>query len=206
MIKSMETMQNNFVVGKDTKLMMSKKEIRKEILRARDGLSEEERKRGAFLITERLLGHQWYYGSHKILAYAAFGSELSLDMLIEESIKNGKEVYLPRIEGEEMYFYPVKDLNELVSGYKGIREPELNASLRYQYNEEEAESTLLIMPGVAFDIYRDRLGYGKGFYDRFLADKPGLQLRSIAVAHKVQLLEEIPHEETDIRPYQVLTV
>lgn len=186
--------------------MMSKKEIRKEILRARDGLSEEERKRGAFLITERLLGHQWYYGSHKILAYAAFGSELNLDMLIEESIKNGKEVYLPRIEGAEMYFYPVKDLDELVSGYKGIREPELNASLRYQYDEEEAESTLLIMPGVAFDIYRNRLGYGKGFYDRFLADKPVLQLRSIAVAHKVQMLEEIPHEERDIRPYQVLTV
>ncbi len=206
MIKSMEPMQNSFVAGKDTKLMMSKKEIRKEILRARDGLSEEERKRGAFLITERLLGHQWYYGSHKILAYAAFGSELNLDMLIEESIKNGKEVYLPRIEGEEMYFYLVKDLDDLVSGYRGIREPELNASLRYQYDEEEAESTLLIMPGVAFDIYRNRLGYGKGFYDRFLADKPVLQLRSIAVAHKVQLLEEIPHEETDIRPYQVLTV
>ena len=72
--------------------------------------------------------------------------------------------------------------------------------------EIRADKTLLLMPGVAFDRYRNRIGYGKGFYDRFLAEFPELCLRSIAVGYQCQLLEELPSEETDIRPCQVICV
>ncbi|MBR3769515.1 MAG: 5-formyltetrahydrofolate cyclo-ligase [Lachnospiraceae bacterium] len=185
--------------------MKDKKEIRKEILALRNALSDEEHKRGDFLITERLLGHQWFYNSSKILAYAAYGSELSLDELIIEALRLGKEVYIPRVEEGGMNFYRIFDLKYLTEGYKGIREPQINDELRYNYISGD-EDVLLIMPGVAFDYMKNRIGYGKGYYDRFLDDKPDLQLRSIAVGFKEQLVEELPYDETDIRPYQVLIV
>ena len=90
--------------------MKAKKEIRKEMLTLRNVLSDEERKRGDFLITERLLGHQWFYKSSKILAYAAYDSELSLDELIIEALRLGKEVYVPCIEENRMNFYRIFDL------------------------------------------------------------------------------------------------
>lgn len=196
MIKSMETRNPN---------PLDKKSIRKAVLTQRDSLTPQEQQRGEVLITERLLGHQWYYASEVILAYAAFGSELSLDMLIEEALKAGKLVYLPRIIGEEMHFLRIASLKDLQPGYKGIREPEITAQ-KYEYTEEQAERTLILMPGVAFDVHRNRIGYGKGFYDRFLSDKPALQLRSIGVAHQCQVLEQVPSVEGDIRPYQLLSV
>ena len=76
----------------------------------------------------------------------------------------------------------------------------------YAYSPDRAQRTLVLMPGVAFDPFRNRIGYGKGFYDRFLADKPQLQLRTIAVGYRCQMLEELPADHRDIRPYQVICV
>ena len=73
-------------------------------------------------------------------------------------------------------------------------------------NAETAEKILMLMPGVAFDKKRHRIGYGKGFYDRYLAGKEALQLRTIAVGFQCQMVEEIPAEELDIKPYQVICV
>ena len=63
---------------------------------------------------------------------------------------------------------------------------------------------MLLKPGAAFDGYRNRLGYGKGFYDNFLADKSALQFRTIAVGFQCQLVERIPEREGDIRPCQII--
>ena len=102
-----------------------------------------------------------------------------------------------------MQFYKIASLEELTEGYRGIPEPD-GSSEQYCYCEEEADHTLMIMPGVAFDPYRNRIGYGKGFYDRFLADKEALKIRTIAVGFQCQLVEEIPQDLNDIRPYQVI--
>lgn len=185
--------------------METKAEIRRSILKIRDTLTEEQRKRAAFLLTERILGHQWYYLSDVILCYVSYGSEISTIEIVQEALSAGKKVYVPRVEGSDMNFYRILDLAELVGGYKGIPEPSTSNEC-YKYSEQMAEKTLLLMPGVAFDGYRNRIGYGKGYYDRFLADKPDLQLRSIAVGFQCQMVEELPAEETDIRPYQVILV
>ena len=65
---------------------------------------------------------------------------------------------------------------------------------------------MMLMPGAVFDKMRNRIGYGKGFYDRFLADKENLQLRTIGVGFACQLVEELPSEAWDIKPYQVICV
>lgn len=184
---------------------MDKKELRRELLKKRDSLSPKEQERARVLITERLLGHQWFCGSDILLGFVSFGSEIGTGDLLEEARRKGKKVYVPRVEGEDMVFYRYEGAAELTEGYRGILEP-AGREERYAYDPEQAGRTLILMPGVGFDPFRNRLGYGKGFYDRFLSDKEGLQLRSIAIGHSCQMVERLPQEEHDVRPYQVLCV
>lgn len=181
--------------------------LRQKALKARDALSQEERRRGSLLITERILGHQWFYRSDVFLCFVSYGSEINTHELINEALRLGKRVYVPKVtnasEKAEMRFYRMTNMSELAEGYKGIPEP-TGLSEEYIYREAEAEQTLLLMPGAAFDGYRNRLGYGKGFYDRFLADKQALQFRTIAVGFQCQLVDKIPEREGDIRPCQVI--
>ena len=160
-------------------------------------------------MTERILGHQWFYRSDIFLCYASYGSEIDTYELINEAICRKKLVFLPKVtrvsEKPEICFYRVADLSELSPGYKGIPEPADNTR-EYVYDPADSERTLLLMPGVAFDRFRNRLGYGKGYYDGFLAKKDALCQRTIAVGFKCQLLEEIPPRTGDIRPYQVICV
>lgn len=191
--------------SREAEARAEKKALRGQILRERDALGEQERRRGAVLLTERILGHQWFYLSDTVLGFASFGSEIETDGILEEALRKGKALYLPRVEGEQMHFYRVYDLRELRAGYKGIREP-VGEAARYACDGAELGHTLMLMPGVAFDPYRNRLGYGKGFYDRFLADKPGLQLRTIGVGFSCQMTARVPAGEGDIGPYQVICV
>ena len=180
-----------------------KRQLRKEVLKRRDELTEEERKAAALKLADRIIGHQWFYRSDCLLIFASYGSEIDTSEIISEALRTGKRVYLPRVEGLEMQFYRIYSLEELTEGYRGIPEPD-GTSERYLYSENEADHTLMIMPGVAFDPYRHRIGYRKGFYDRFLEGKEALSLRTIAVGFWCQMVEEIPQEEKDIRPYQVI--
>lgn len=177
-------------------------------MRVRDGLPAEARERAVLLLTERILGHQWYYLAEHLLCFASFGSEIGTWEIIRDALGRGKNVYLPKVlsgQTPRMCFYRIMGLEELREGYGGILEPP-GDSAEYAYAPEETERTLMLMPGVAFDPCRNRLGYGKGFYDFFLADKPGLSLRAIAVGYKCQLVEELPASPTDVRPYQVICV
>ena len=185
-----------------------KKNIRRACLKARDSLSPAQRKRGDVLLTERILGHQWYYRAEYILCFVSFGSEISTWDILCTALEAGKKVYVPKVLREDtpkMCFCRIRSMEELTRGYRGIPEPR-DVSEVYVYTEDMAERTLLLMPGAAFDRYRNRLGYGKGFYDRYLADKPGLQLHTIAVGYLCQLTGELPVSDTDIRPSQVICV
>ena len=186
-------------------LQDAKKTLRRQVLQRREALTEQERKRGALMLTERILGHQWFYLSDVVLGFAGYGTEIDTDEILLECLRKGKQLYLPRVEGEEMQFYLMHSLEELTVGYKGIREPKGDTE-KYVYDATEAERTLMLMPGVAFDLTRGRMGYGKGFYDRFLVSKQELQLRTIGIGFACQMVEEVPCGEEDIRPYQVICV
>lgn len=184
---------------------IDKKHIRKEVLSARDMLPKEEREKAAILLTERICGHQWFYLSEFILAFVSYGSEIDTKDIIIEALKLGKKVYVPKVEGGDMNFYRIHNPEELVEGYKGIREP-VGDTECFVYHPMEADKVLMLMPGAVFDRNRNRLGYGKGFYDRYLSDKQELQLRTIGVCHKCQMVEELPTEEWDIKPCQIISV
>lgn len=180
-----------------------KRKIRKEVLSLRNNMSPEEQRAASLKIADRLIGHQWFYGSEILLIFTSFGSEIDTTEIINEALRMGKRVYVPRVEGEEMQFYRILSLKELSPGYKGIMEPD-GFSERYEYCPETMKSTLMIMPGVAFDPLKNRIGYGKGFYDRYLSDKAALVQRTVAIGFQCQLVEEIPFEERDIKPCQVI--
>ena len=96
-------------------------------------------------------------------------------------------------------FYRISIPGGIERGYKGILEPEGNTE-SYEYAPEEAANCLLLMPGSVFDPLGNRMGYGSGFYDRYLADREALRLRSIAVGFRCQQVESVPVEETDVKP------
>lgn len=184
---------------------VDKRQLRKNVLAARDGMAQEEREKAAVLLTERICGHQWFYLSDTVLAFVSYGSEIDTTEIIMEALRLGKKVYVPKVEGEDMNFYRIEDMSQLTEGYKGILEPD-GESECYEYREEDAKNSLMLMPGAVFDRMRNRIGYGKGFYDRFLATKPELQLHTIGVGYQCQMVEELPAEAWDIKPYQVICV
>lgn len=184
---------------------INKRDIRKGVLLARDALTALEQEGAGEALAKRIGAHPWFDMSDIILAFVSYGSEIDTKGIIREALTLGKKVFVPRVEGESMQFYRIKGMEELMEGYKGILEPS-GESERYLYQEDETGRTLLLMPGAVFDRKRNRIGYGKGYYDKFLADKPLLQLRTIGVCHKVQMLEAIPSEPWDIKPCEVIDI
>jgi 5-formyltetrahydrofolate cyclo-ligase len=126
-------------------------------------------------------------------AYFALGSEVRTDLIISEAIKLGKIIALPRVEGESISFYRYSDGN-LVKGQFGIMEPLPQAKVK--------AIDLLIVPGIAFDRRGYRLGYGKGYYDKFLSKITAV---SIGLAYSIQLVENLPHGSHDRRMNAIAT-
>ncbi len=182
-----------------------KRAIRRDVLAKRDALPEEQRKMADMAMADRIIGHQWFYGAEVLLAFVNYGSEIGTSEIIEEALSKEKKVFVPRIEGDEMFFYRITFMDQLKEGYKGIFEPDGTTEC-FDYEKYKERRMLLLMPGVAFDIYGNRMGYGKGFYDRFLKDKENLQTFSIAIGYKCQRVDFIPVEEHDLKPYQVILV
>lgn len=180
--------------------METKSKIRKEVLALRKEISENEREKSKILVSEKIIGHQWYYSSDTILLYKSYGSELDTDFIAEDAFKKGKKVYYPKVCGEVMEFYRVTSLDMLKSGYKGILEPE--ETEKFCCEEQNSKRVLMVMPGVAFDVLRNRIGYGKGYYDKYLSDKPSIY--TIAIGYACQMVDKIEANETDIRPMQVI--
>ena len=119
-----------------------KKALRREVLKRRDALSESEQQKACSLVTERLLEHVWYQEAEVVLGFASYGSEIRTDAILQEALHLGKNLYLPKIVGEEMCFFRINDLNELHTGYKGIREPQ---DVSEQFAGEQNKRVLMLM-------------------------------------------------------------
>lgn len=182
-----------------------KSRLRKEIIKKRDELPFPTRQMADTAMAERIIGHQWFYRAEVLLGFVNYGSEISTEEILEEALRKGKKLFLPKIVGAEMKFYHISDLDDLETGYKGIREPKGNTEC-FSYDDYKATRLLMLVPGVAFDVFGNRMGYGKGFYDRFLVNKEVLQTYSIGIGYLCQRVEILPIEETDIKPYQVILV
>ena len=153
-----------------------------------------------------LLQGPQYQHSTCILAYAALPGEFSVDQLIQQALEAGKKIFLPKSYPKDcsMEFHRLENhlpySQQIVCGSYGIREP-LSSLEKYQ----ESDKTLVLVPGLAFTRTGLRLGRGKGFYDRFLAQLNPEHCIFMGVCHHWQIVEQLPTEETDIRLDFLLT-
>jgi 5-formyltetrahydrofolate cyclo-ligase len=180
-----------------------KSEIRKQVLAQRDALSGAERKSLSARITARLIELDAYRRAGCVMAYVGFGGELDTTDFIADLLARGKNLVLPRVErgSRALGLHEVKDpARELEAGVWGIRQPRADLCPV----ASSSEIGFVLVPGVAFTARCERLGYGGGYYDRFirgLAHRPAL----IAAAFSLQVLPELPMSETDQRVDLVVT-
>jgi len=180
-----------------------KKELRKKVINERDQLTEKDIAGKSRLIGENLFRLQAYRNAEIIMYFISFGTEVDTRPMVEETIRQGKIALAPKPRPEERKMIPSRILdwdNDFIPGAYNILEPKEEA-LR-PYNPDQID--LLIVPGVAFDLKGNRLGYGGGYYDRFFALlKPGTPL--VALVFELQVVPEVPVEEWDRRVDVIVT-
>ena len=178
--------------------MCDKKTIRREMLGRRALLTDYERKKAEEAMLKELPQELLWKDARIVLSFASYGYEINTWGINELALKQEKRLYLPKTEGDRLLFFGVDDLKELKPGFKSIPEPSGTSEV-FDYKGTSLEKVVIIMPGAVFDQDGNRYGYGGGYYDRYLADKPILLENSIAIGYKCQLLPSIPVEDFDLK-------
>jgi len=180
---------------------MDKKELRKAILAERLALDEETVALASQVVCRKVLGIDAYEEAEDVCLYMPIRNEIDAMLLAEPAIEDGKRVWIPKViekgKGGVMKFNAYTGEDDIVTGAYDIRESSSEVFL------EPNEKTLIIMPGAVFTPWRDRIGYGGGYYDRFLDENP--QCRTIALCFDLQVVDEIPTEEFDMKPDYVVS-
>ena len=177
-------------------LNVDKKDLRKRLRKIRDAMPAEERERADRMIFERLLSLEGFCSASWIYSFVSFGSEPDTRELIRYCLNIGKKVAVPRIEKKEMNFYRIRSWDELAPGIWGIPEPKEGA-------EPADEPGFMLVPGLAFDRKGFRLGYGGGYYDRYLAGHDGFS--TAGTAYALQLVDNLPLGQYDLPVDRIIT-
>ena len=174
---------------------MNKEELRKKYLTIRKKILDRDKKNEA--ITKKVKELEIYKEANTIALYCSLPDEVNTDELIEDALNNHKVVLLPRTNDSDIVFSVIKSMNEpFLKGKFGVLEP-LNKEV---YKKDKID--LIIVPGVSFDREGNRLGYGKGYYDRYLT---GSNLKTIGICFSEQLTEHIPNDDNDIKIDVIVT-
>ena len=172
--------------------------IRKRMKQLRADMTRTERFEKSMQIFEQLITVPEFKRADKIYTYVSMDNEIDTIMLIDYSLSLEKRVFVPRVSGRDMEFYEISDISELSPGYMGIYEPDINGK-----EPDYSKSGFMCMPGLAFDRSYNRIGYVGGFYDRYLSVEN--KLYKAALAYEAQLLENIPAQDSDVRPDMIVT-
>ncbi len=179
---------------------MDKQTIRKELLVKRNSLSSKEYLEKSSIIQEKVITSRLFSECNVILAYSDFKNEVATSLIIRQALVLNKKLYLPKVEEAShdfvMNFYEINNLNDLQSGYFGISEPNIIEPNRFSYNANTDYKVLMIVPGVGFDKNCNRLGFGKGFYDRFLFGKTNII--TLGICYDFQIINSLPVTLNDV--------
>ncbi|MBQ6431913.1 MAG: 5-formyltetrahydrofolate cyclo-ligase [Oscillospiraceae bacterium] len=175
---------------------MDKETLRQEMRIKRQEMREEEIAAASDELAARLFAHPLYRAAKTLYVYLSANQEVRTEEIIRQARCDGKRVAAPRVCGSELRFFFLAEDTRLEAGSFGILEP---------VDAEEANdpTALVLLPGLAFDRSGYRLGYGGGFYDRFLARENAHP--TVALCYGFQLLDNLPHEPHDVTAAAVLT-
>ena len=169
---------------------MDKKELRKAIREKKRAMSAEEIEQKSQALTEAFLRSAAYQSAKTIYGYLPYNQEVRTVPMLEQALRDGKRVAVPKCYGDEMRFIYMVDLSAVEKGYAGIPEPIADEPVA------DDKTALVLMPGMAFDPQGHRIGYGGGFYDKFLAKEPDHP--TLALCYDFQVLPHLETEEFDI--------
>ena len=178
---------------------MDKKKLRDYFIEKRLKMSKDDKLIADNNIFERVINHDWFKESECILTYVSTKTEVDTRRLIEYSLGIEKTVAVPRcdVKGNMMKYYRINSFDDLEKSFFNILEPD-----RFCNEQLDFSNALCIVPGLSFDIKGYRLGYGRGYFDRFLNENP---VRSIGLCYKSFLVDKLPVEEFDKAVDAVLT-
>lgn len=177
---------------------IKKKDLRRTCSAVRDNMSEEEQKNKSNRIRNKFIDNFAFKSSKCVFIYIAYRSEVQTDKIIDFVIKQGGIACVPAVipKSTEMVAVQITcPTVDLAPGFKGIREP--LPELRRHCIIDAEDIDIAVIPGLAFDKNGGRIGYGGGYYDRFLQNDAPQALR-VGLAYKLQMVASIPMENHDI--------
>lgn len=169
---------------------MDKQTLRRQIRQQKKAMTEEQIISASVRLGEKLAASELYRQAQTIYGYLPYNQEVRTVPMLQRALDEGKRVAVPKCYGEDMRFIFLKDLSQVAPGYCGIPEPIADEPVA------DDPTALVLMPGLAFTEKGERMGYGGGFYDKFLAAEPNHP--TLALCYAFQMVEFIPTEEYDI--------
>lgn len=169
---------------------MDKTELRRSIRQQKRAMTPEEIETRSARLGQLFAASDWYKNARTIYGYLPYNQEVRTVPMLEQALRDGKQVAVPKCYGEEMRFIYLTDLSQVAPGYAGIPEPIADEPVA------QDKTALVLMPGLAFDREGHRIGYGGGFYDKFLAEEPDHP--TLALCYEFQMLPHLDTEEHDI--------
>lgn len=182
---------------------MTKDEYRKQMKQLRKELSDDKRKKYNDDILNTLISMECIKSTQWLYTFVSYDTEADTIELIryylEGEGRGSKRIAVPKVKGQEMDFYEISSMNELKPGYRGILEPE-------EKRPVIAEAGVMIMPGLVFDRKLNRIGYGGGYYDRYISKYGSSKLLKTAIAYDFQIIDgDIQADLHDIKPDIIIT-
>lgn len=179
-------------------ILEEKDKLRKELLLKRRSFPQSLIQEKSKLIFNALLLEEIFINASSIALYFPVNGEVDTHKIFRKCIDLEKKVFFPKPRGSDLVFLRTRNIEELTPGAFAIPEPDSQAE-----RARGDELDLVLVPGVAFDFSGNRIGYGKGFYDRFLKDIP--RQISFGLAYRFQVLKNINSHETDVRMGRLIT-
>lgn len=168
---------------------MNKADLRVWIRERKRDMTPEQIREKSELLAKKLRTHPLYQSARCIYGYLPCNQEVRTTAMLARAMTEGKRVAVPKVYGDQMRFVYLTDLSQVAPGYCGIPEPIADGPTA------EEKDALVLMPGLAFDHRGNRMGYGGGFYDRFLQREPGHP--TLALCYDFQMVENVPVQAHD---------
>ena len=169
---------------------MDKTALRNSIRARKRAMTEEEIVSRSEALAQQFYASEAYKNAKTIYGYMPYNQEVRTIPMMEQALKDGKRVAIPKCYGDTMKFIFIDDLSKVEKGYANIPEPIADEPVA------DDETALVLMPGLAFDPQGHRCGYGGGFYDKFLAAEPNHP--TLALCYEFQMLPHLETESHDI--------
>ena len=174
---------------------VQKAALRKHLLEKRDAISDEFRNISSSKIYQNLKQVDSYINSHNIACYFSIGSEIDTYDIMLGILEQGKNMLLPKIVDNNLEFYVVPNLEKLEKGAFDIMEPKDSC-------KKAEKIDCVLVPTIGISKLGDRLGYGRGYYDKFLSSTGALK---ISLTYSKQIIKSIPSESHDIKIDLIIT-